>query len=72
MPFHSVNESRYFIEVALRIDLVIGEYRGKVLPAQAKRHSRAVAGIEVFHGFVILKNFLDGNAEDGRWFWFKG
>ena len=56
---NSINEGLQFAEVALRKDLVVKEYRG-------------VADIEVLNGFVKLANFLDGNAEDGGWYWLKG
>lgn len=44
----------YLAVIALRIDLVVGEYGIKV-----------IAGIEVFDVPVILVNLLNGDAEDG-------
>lgn len=58
---HGINESLQFVEVALWIDLVVRKYWSEV-----------VAGVEVFDGFVVRMNFLDGNAEDGGGFEFKG
>ena len=61
MFFHGSYECQYFVEVALGIDLVVRECGGKV-----------VTNVEIFDGFVILVNFLHGNAEEGGWFGFEG
>ena len=57
ITLNCIYEGLQFAEVSLRIDLIIREYWSKV-----------VAGVELFNDHVILVNFLDGDAEDGRRF----
>ena len=53
MALYGFNESEYFVEVALRINLVIGEYWDEI-----------VAGVELFDGFIMGMDFLDRDAKD--------
>ncbi len=69
--FNRCYKGFYLAEIALRIDLVVRKYGSKVL-RQAKRHSRAVTGIKVFDGFVMLVDFLVWDTEDGGVLWFEG
>ena len=34
--------------------------------------SEIVADVEVFDGFIVGMDFLDRDAENGRWIWFEG
>ena len=55
------DEGQEFVEVALRMNLVVGERRDEV-----------VAAAEVFDGLSARPHLLNGNAGDGGWSWFKG
>ena len=52
------DEGQEFVEVALRMNLVVGERRDEV-----------VAAAEVFVGLSARPHLLNGNAEDGGWSW---
>lgn len=56
MPLHGIDESSYFIEVALCVDLVIDECWHEV-----------IAMTEILDGLMIWTDFLKWDVEEGGW-----